>query len=67
LHRNKIETSLEGCASFAGFIKMQEREKFKKAVCVLSGKKRNNQVNIRESMIFNAESFEDVDKILKVS
>jgi threonine synthase len=89
LFENKIETSLEGCASFAGFMKMQNREKyntplhpsqegnnadaiqtsntirFNKTVCILSGKLRSGESEVDESKIFNADNFEEVDKIVK--
>lgn len=60
-----IKTSLEGCASFAGFIKMQEEEKFRNAVCILSGKLRDRKNEIEESKMFFADNFEDIDRIMK--
>jgi len=59
-----LETSLEGCASFAAFIKVQRERKFKKAVCIFSGKLRGHEDEIDETKICGAESFEEVDGII---
>ncbi len=64
LGNNKISTSLEGCASFAGVIKIGKENRFDKAVCILSGKARDEVSKIDESGIYEAESFEKVDKIV---
>jgi hypothetical protein len=64
LNEKNIITSLEGCASFAGFMKMQSVQKFKKAVCILSGKLRSSADPVDEMKIYKAESFEEVDKIM---
>ena len=64
LENNKIYTSLEGCASFAGIIKSNEKNKFNKVVCILSGKLREDANEIDESKIYGAESFGDVDEIV---
>lgn len=65
LEQNGIETSLEGCASFAGFMKIHKNEKFERAVCILSGKSRKEANQIDESKIYNAENFAEVDEIIK--
>jgi predicted ATP-grasp superfamily ATP-dependent carboligase len=67
LEKNKIYTSLEGCASFAGIIKTSEKSKFNKVVCILSGKLRKETNKIDEKRIFIAESFEDIDVIARES
>jgi threonine synthase len=64
LEENKIYTSLEGCASLAGVIKISKKNKFNKAVCILSGKKREEFNKINESKILKAESFKEVDEIV---
>jgi len=64
LENNKISTSPEGCASFAGAIKVNEENKFDKVICVLSGRLRDEVSKIDESGIYEAESFEEVDKIV---
>lgn len=63
LLQNDLMTSWEGCASFAGFRKIQEDKKFKKVVCVLSGKLREEKT-LSVSGIYVAETFEEVDKIM---
>lgn len=60
-----LETSLEGCASFAAFIKMQKMEKFKNAVCIFSGKLRGEKNRADDSKIKSADSFEEVDTIME--
>ncbi|MFA7169504.1 MAG: pyridoxal-phosphate dependent enzyme [Candidatus Paceibacterota bacterium] len=65
LDEKKIRTSLEGCASLAGFMKVQDGEKFEKAVCVFSGKLRDVKVKKNKKKIYTAESFEEVDVIIK--
>jgi threonine synthase len=60
----KIHTSPEGCASFAALLRWSKAEKFKKAVCVLSGKARGNAADIDESSVYTAESFEEVDEVV---
>ena len=67
LENNNIHTSLEGCASFAGVIKTSEKNKFKKIVCILSGKLREEVDKIKESKIYKAESFEEVDEMVASS
>ena len=64
LEKNKIYTSLEGCASFAGVMKASEKNKFDKVVCVLSGKLRDKISKINESGIYEVESFGEVDEIV---
>ena len=64
LENNKIYTSLEGCASFAGVMKASGKNKFDKVVCVLSGKLRDKVSKINESEIYEVESFGEVDKIV---
>jgi len=64
LKKNKISTSPEGCASFAGVIKVNEKNKFNKSVCILSGKLRGEVNIIDESKIYKAESFDEVDEIV---
>ena len=66
LENNKIYTSLEGCASFAGIIKSNEKNKFNKAVCILSGKLREEIDKIDESKIYKAENFAEVDEIVNL-
>lgn len=63
LFENNLSTSWEGCASFAGFMKIHKEKHFRRAVCVLSGKFREEK-NADASGIYEAESFEDVDKII---
>ncbi len=64
LENNKISTSLEGCASFAGVVKASEKSKFDKVVCILSGRLRDEVSKIDESGIYKAESFGEVDEIV---
>ena len=64
LEKNKIYTSSEGCASFAGVIKVSKENKFDKVVCILSGKLRDKVSKINESEIYEAESFGEVDEIV---
>lgn len=59
-----MRTSLEGCASFAGLLRWAKRNKFEKAVCILSGKARGREGKVDESRICQAESFEEVDEIV---
>lgn len=59
-----LETSLEGCASYAALVKTQPREKFQKAVCIFSGKLRGREAEADESTIYSAENFEEVDRIV---
>ena len=66
LEENKIYTSPEGCASFAGVIKVDKENKFNKAICILSGKLREKINIIDENKIYKAENFEDVDGIVSV-
>jgi len=65
LESKGIRTSPEGCASLAGFIKTQDKEKFEKAVCIFSGKLRKAGSRVDETKIYSAENFEEVDEILK--
>jgi threonine synthase len=65
LLQNDLMTSWEGCASFAGLMKIQEEKKFKKAVCIFSGKFREAGKGVLSvSGIYTAETFEEVDKIM---
>jgi len=64
LNQNNIHTSAEGCASFAGVLKINKENKFKKIVCVLSGKARDEIGEIDESRIYKAESFNEVGGIV---
>jgi len=64
LEKNNVFTSLEGCASFAGIIKVSEKNKFDKVVCILSGRLRNEVGKINESEIYKAENFREVDGIV---
>lgn len=64
LEADKIYTSLEGCASFAGLLRWARENKFEKAVCILSGKARKRAVRIDESKIFKAESFKEIDELI---
>ena len=64
LEENKIYTSPEGCASFAGVMKVDKENKFNKAVCILSGKKREELDSINESGIYEAESFMDINRVV---
>jgi len=66
LEKNKIQTSLEGCASFAGVIKVSGENKFNKAVCILSGKLREEVDEIDKSKIYKVESFEEVDAMINI-
>jgi threonine synthase len=66
LNQNKIYTSPEGCASFAGVLKINEENKFEKNVCVLSGKERDKVNEIDESIIYKAENFKEVDEIINL-
>ncbi|MBU4361030.1 pyridoxal-phosphate dependent enzyme, partial [Patescibacteria group bacterium] len=66
LNQNKIYTSTEGCASFAGVLKINKENKFKKVVCVLSGKARGEIGEIEESRIYKAENFDEVDEIINL-
>ena len=66
LEENNIYTSPEGCASFAGVMKVDKENKFNKAVCILSGKKREELDSINESGIYEAESFGDVDEVVSM-
>lgn len=59
-----IRTSPEGCASFAGLLRWAKRNNFEKAVCILSGRARENKSEIDEDRICQAESFEEVDRIV---
>lgn len=63
LFRNNLVTSWEGCANLAGFIKKQKENNFKKAVCILSGKFREDRP-FSSAGIYEAEKFEDVDAII---
>jgi threonine synthase len=60
----KIETSLEGCASFAGLVRLQNVKNFDTAVCIFSGKKRKPRSKINEECVYRAESFDEVDDIV---
>ena len=62
--KNDIQTSQEGCASFAAVIKEGRKNNFKKVVCILSGKSRDNNNRVIEDKIKIAESFDDVDDII---
>lgn len=64
LKARKIETSLEGCASFAGLVRLQTVKNFDTAVCIFSGKKRKELRKINEEYIYRAESFDEVDDIV---
>ena len=64
LEKNNINTSSEGCASFAGIIKASRKNKFNRAVCILSGKARVEVGEIDESKIYKAENFGEVDEIV---
>ena len=64
LRERKIETSLEGCASFAGFVKKHNIENFQTAVCVLSGKLREREREVDEENIYRVESFDEVDDVV---
>lgn len=59
-----IRTSPEGYASFAGLLRWAKKEKFEKAVCILSGKERDIKKEIDASKIYKAESFEEVDEVI---
>lgn len=67
LEENNIFTSPEGQASFAAAVKANEKNKFKKVVCILSGKSRKDNGEINESKIFQAENFGEVDKIAELT
>lgn len=70
LSQNEIYTSDEGCASFAGALKINQENnlntssKLNKIICVLSGKERGKTEEIDENKIYKAESFDEVDKIV---
>lgn len=64
LAEREIDTSSEGCASFAAFVRLQNSENFQKAVCILSGKKRHEVGEIDEEYIYRAESFDEADDIV---
>jgi threonine synthase len=64
LKARKIETSLEGCASFAALVRLQNVKNFNTAVCIFSGKKRKEVRKIDEEYIYRAESFDEVDDIV---
>jgi len=66
LEKNGIYTSPEGCASFAGVLKVVRGNtyKFDKVVCVLSGKLRSSVDNLDRANIYKVESFKDVDDIV---
>ena len=64
LDERKIKTSLEGCASFAGFVKKHNVENFQKAVCIFSGKLRHIQKEINEENIYRVESFDEADDVV---
>jgi len=66
LNKNRIYTSTEGCASFAGVLKVKKENKLDKIVCILSGKARKETNKINERKIYKAESFEEVDKIYSI-
>ena len=66
LENNKIYTSLEGCASFAGIRSVAEKNRFNQVVCILSGKLRNTVDEIDESKIYKAESFKEVEEIVNL-
>ncbi len=66
LNQNQIYTSAEGCASFAGVLKIDKENKFKKVACILSGKERDDISKIDESKIYEAESFDEVDGIINL-
>ena len=66
LEKNNIFTSPEGRASFAGVIKANEKNKFNKVVCILSGKLRDKVSEINENEIYKAESFGEVDEIIDI-
>jgi threonine synthase len=66
LNKNKIYTSLEGRASFAGVLKINKENKLNKIVCVLSGKERQEVGKINDDIIYNAESFKEVDEIINL-
>ena len=65
LKNNGILTSPEGQASLAGVIKAGEKNNFNKVVCILSGKARREGGKINEEKIYRAESFEEIDEIVK--
>jgi hypothetical protein len=60
----EINTSPEGCASFAALLRWSKTEKFDNAVCILSGKARGNTTDVDENNIYTAESFEEIDGII---
>ncbi|MEA1936756.1 MAG: pyridoxal-phosphate dependent enzyme [Patescibacteria group bacterium] len=64
LEKNKIHTSFEGCASFAGVVKVNEKNKFNKTVCILSGRLRDEVSKINESGIYKAETFGEVERVV---
>lgn len=65
LRNNGIFTSSEGCASFAGALRVGKKSKFEKTVCVFSGKERDRVDRIYRSKIYKAENFKEVGKIVK--
>jgi len=64
LEKNNIYTSPEGCASFGAITKEEKKNNFDKVVCILSGKKRENTIQINEETIKIAESFNDIDNMM---
>ncbi len=64
LKARKIETSLEGYASFAALVRLKNVKDFNTAVCIFSGKKRKEVRKIEEEYIYRAESFDEVDDIV---
>ncbi|MDD3006750.1 MAG: pyridoxal-phosphate dependent enzyme [Candidatus Pacebacteria bacterium] len=66
LGKREIKTSLEGCASFAGFVKKHSTENFQEAVCIFSGKSRKDKKEIDEENIFRAESLDEADDIVRM-
>ncbi len=65
LEKYEIYTSLEGCASFAGVMRIAKKEILGKIVCILSGKKRSNITSVDYNKIYKAESFEEMDRFMK--
>ncbi len=61
----KIETSLEGYASFAALVRLQNVKNFDSAVCIFSGKKRKKADKLNEEYIYRAESFDEADDIVE--
>lgn len=64
LEKREIKTSLEGCASFAAFVKKHNTENFQKAVCIFSGKLRGEKKEIDEQNVFRVESFDEADDVV---